>query len=207
MIKITKMELLKLKQDKQLLVKSLELLKNKRDSLINKIINSIMKSKKDYEIYSSIQDELTSVFKKLFIKYNSIFLDIESINQPSFFNVNKEDVHFLNLSWPVLTPSIDLSFFDENFKIIKEEDLTLLKDSMTKFVNNLCSFGSLVSNISVYLLEVRKLTRRVNFLKKTRLPKYDKEINKLKQALDEKEREEIIRLKKVKESIINQKEF
>ncbi len=204
MNRVTKMELLRLKRQESILVKSVSLLKDKRDSLINKIVDSLNLSKRQYDPFSKSQDELVSVFRDLFLKYDVNLLNLESINQPSYFNIDSEVISFLNLSWLLLKPSLDLSFFDSNYFIIKSGDLSRLKSAMSDFVNQLCVFGSTLSNVSVFLREVRALNRRVNFLEKTRLPVIRKLINQLMVLLDEREREDIIRLKKVKELIINE---
>ncbi len=200
MIRITKMELLKLKKKKNILEKSIVMLKKKRDSLINMIVNSIDKSKAQYKIFSEIEDSLVNEFRDVYIKYPTTLLKIDSINQPSYFNIGKEVIHFLNISWLVLNPEMNLNFMDENYYILRSKDLEALKKEMTRFVMAICAFGTTINNVSAFLSEVRKLTRRINFLEKTRLPSFEKEINKLRTILDEKEREEIIRLKMIKES-------
>ncbi len=96
-----------------------------------------------------------------------------------------------------------LLFFNQSL-ILKKQESIFIKSVMSDFVKQLCVFGSTLSNVSVFLREVRALNRRVNFLEKTRLPIIRKLINQLLILLDEREREEIIRLKKVKELIINE---
>ncbi len=200
MIRVTKMELLKLEKKKEILKKSIVMLKKKRDSLINMIVNSIDKSKAQYQIFSEIEDSLVDEFKKVYVDYPTILLKIDAHNQPSYFNIGKEVIHFLNISWLVLNPEMNLNFMNDNYYILRDNDLNGLKKEMTRFVMAICAFGTTINNVSAFLSEVRKLTRRINFLEKTRLPSFEKEIDRLRTILDEKEREEIIRLKMIKES-------
>ena len=90
MNKVTKMELLRLEKEKALLIRSIILLKDKRDSLIGKMIGMINESKKKYLTYAKSQDELIKVFKNVFLKYNVTELRLDSLEQQSFFNVERE---------------------------------------------------------------------------------------------------------------------
>ncbi len=199
MNKITRMELLRLKKERALLIRSINLLKDKRDSLLGKIMDAINESKKKYNSFSKAEDELINNFKDIFLRYNTFLLRIDSVKKESFFNISKQILNFLNIKWAVLKPEFFLDEFESSFYFLKEEDIKKLRESIVSFLMLLCPFASLVNNIAAYLNEVYKLTRRINYLEKSRLPQFESDIRKLQTMLDELEREELIRYKKIKE--------
>lgn len=75
---------------------------------------------------------------------------------------------------------------------------------LNQFFDSLIKFSEIEDLLLKYSLNFKKVNRRINGLKNIIIPRLKEDIKKIKEVLEEIEREGYIRLKKTKDLIINQ---
>lgn len=194
----TKSNLIKAKGSLQFAKKGYELLDRKRTVLIREMMSLIDEVK---ELQENVDEKFQLAYESL--KFANITMGSESVEKKAL-SFEKED------EFDILFKAI----MGVEIPIVKREE-TLLTTEYGFFRTNpafdkaVLSFADIKSFIyelaelenSVYKLamEIKKTQKRANALDKIQIPKYESTIKYIEEVLEEKEREDFFRLKKVKD--------
>jgi V/A-type H+-transporting ATPase subunit D len=198
--KTTRMELLRLKNRMRLAERGHNLLKEKRDSLIMEFFNSIEAIKKARE---EVDAALASAFSAL-TKTKMVMGPAEVVE---FANASKVQANLristrsmMGVVVPVLSveqhiPELPYSLPDSSAQL--DVMSTKFNDAM-KAVVRLAEIDSTVKRLAI---EIERTKRRVSALETIVIPRLDATARYVKQALEEREREDFFRLKFLKEQM------
>lgn len=193
----TKANLLKFKNSLEFAKKGYELLDRKRTVLIREMMSLIDKA-------SELQVKIDKQFQEAYdaLKLANITLGTESVEEVAQSMEKEQDIEILFKSvMGVETP------------IIKSQDTPFnaqygffrTNSAFDKAVLNFSNIRKLIYELaevenSVYRLamEIKKTQKRANAMDKIQIPKYESTIKYIDEVLEEKEREDFFRLKKVK---------
>ncbi|KXH77237.1 MAG: hypothetical protein AM326_05470 [Candidatus Thorarchaeota archaeon SMTZ-45] len=198
--KTTRMELLRLKNRMRLAERGHNLLKEKRDSLIMEFFNSIEEIKKARE---EVDAALASAFSAL-TKTKMVMGPAEVVE---FANASKVQANLristrsmMGVVIPVLSveqhiPELPYSLPDSSVQL--DVMSTKFNEAM-KAVVRLAEIDSTVKRLAI---EIERTKRRVSALETIVIPRLDATARYVKQALEEREREDFFRLKFLKEQM------
>lgn len=197
----TKSNLLSIKEDLDLAQEGHDLLDHKREVLIHELMRSIHELKR---LQKEINDKYMHFFKlfqvaslklgeerlKLNLNFKSegsetrvIFKSIMGINIPEIQEINKlkkPPISGLEDSSPELQKCVDMA----------EE----LRELLMRYVETEVTVSRIAS-------EIKKTQRRVKSLENITIPKYKKAIKMISETLEENEREDFFRMKRIKSKI------
>lgn len=201
----TKANLIKAKEELNLLEGGYDILDKKRKALIgaydskikernelnDKVNETIKKVSHDFKnvLVSIGESDLDSISKTVPID-NSISLKIDKFMQTEISEIHFEDVK-LNLSY---------SFYETNAGF----DEAIL--SFNQLRSKIFKLAELDTTINSLDREIKKTSKKVNSLDKVQIPKYKEMIKTISQSIEEKEREEFSKTKIVKENKIKKEE-
>ena len=193
----TKANLIKSKNSLQFAKKGYELLDRKRTVLIREMMSLIDKA-------SELQERIDTEFKQAYeaLKLANITMGTESVEEIAGSIEKEQDFHILFKSvMGVEVPMIKR----EDTKLTTEYGFFRTNPAFDKAVLNFSDIRKLIYDLaeienSVYKLamEIKKTQKRANALDKIQIPKYTTTIKYLEEVLEEKEREDFFRLKRVK---------
>lgn len=201
----TKANLIKAKEELNLLEGGYDILDKKRKALIGaydskikerndlneKVNETIKKVSHDFKkvLVSIGESDLYSISKTVPID-NSISLKVDKFMQTEISEIYFEDVK-LNLSY---------SFYETNAGF----DEAIL--SFNQLRSKIFKLAELDTTINSLDREIKKTSKKVNSLDKVQIPKYKEMIKTISQSIEEKEREEFSKTKIVKENKIKKEE-
>ncbi len=201
----TKANLIKAKEELNLLEGGYDILDKKRKALIGaydskikerndlneKVNETIKKVSHDFKkvLVSIGESDLDSISKTVPID-NSISLKVDKLMQTEISEIHFEDVK-LNLSY---------SFYETNAGF----DEAIL--SFNQLRSKIFKLAELDTTINSLDREIKKTSKKVNSLDKVQIPKYKEMIKTISQSIEEKEREEFSKTKIVKENKIKKEE-
>lgn len=201
----TKANLIKAKDELNLLEGGYDILDKKRKALIgaydskikernelnDKVNETIKKVSHDFKkvLVSIGESDLDSISKTVPID-NSISLKVDKFMQTEISEIHFEDVK-LNLSY---------SFYETNAGF----DEAIL--SFNQLRSKIFKLAELDTTIKSLDREIKKTSKKVNSLDKVQIPKYKEMIKTISQSIEEKEREEFSKTKIVKENKIKKEE-
>ena len=195
----TRMELLEIRKKLILAEKGHKLLEEKRDALVEKFFDVIEKR-------NTLKKEIDEDFSNAFLSL---------IQAQMILGEQKvEDVSYLTLDIGDLTLDHD-NIMGVKIPKIKTDDITFsekpqygffetcaaLDDAHTKFGKlsvKLFDLADVESNIKSLSIEIEKTKRRVNVLENTLIPKLHATIKYIEMQLEEREREDFFRRKRIK---------
>lgn len=193
----TKANLIKAKSSLQFSKKGYELLDRKRTVLIREMMSLIDKA-------SNLQEKIDTEFNKAYeaLKLANITMGTEFVEQIAHSIEREGDFNILFKSvMGVEVPMIK----KEDSPFTTEYGFFRTNPAFDKAVLNFIDIRKLIYELaeienSVYKLamEIKKTQKRANALDKIQIPKYTKAIKYIEEVLEEKEREDFFRLKKVK---------
>lgn len=193
----TKANLIKSKNSLQFAKKGYELLDRKRTVLIREMMSLIDKA-------SELQERIDTEFKQAHeaLKLANITMGTESVEEIAGSIEKEQDFHILFKSvMGVEVPMIKR----EDTKLTTEYGFFRTNPAFDKAVLNFSDIRKLIYDLaeienSVYKLamEIKKTQKRANALDKIQIPKYTTTIKYIEEVLEEKEREDFFRLKRVK---------
>ncbi|MBW6451155.1 MAG: V-type ATP synthase subunit D [DPANN group archaeon] len=199
-IKPTRMELKNIKEHLELTTNGFELLKNKNDALINELSNirrDINSKKKELqnqmnEAYNNI-DIASSKLGLTNIKYLAV-----STNDAK--NITLKDKKIMGVKVKQITfEKFERNFVERGYNIYDSNiSLDNAALSFEKALPHILEIGEKKHNIITISDEVKKTNRKVNSLESIILPELRKTIKTITGKIAEREREEFIRIKKVK---------
>lgn len=201
----TKANLIKAKEELNLLEGGYEILDKKRKALIGAYDSKIKERNELNDKVNETIKEVSHDFKKVLVSIgesdldsisktvpidNSISLKVDKFMQTEISEIHFEDVK-LNLSY---------SFYETNAGF----DEAIL--SFNQLRSKIFKLAELDTTINSLDREIKKTSKKVNSLDKVQIPKYKEMIKTISQSIEEKEREEFSKTKIVKENKIKKEE-
>ncbi|HVP81425.1 MAG TPA: V-type ATP synthase subunit D, partial [Nitrososphaeraceae archaeon] len=172
---------------------------DKREVLLKKIDEMIDEANKARE---DIWDPLDDIYKSIFQSYltlgNSVIQSLASSTPPSI----AVDVHIkrivdvkipsLEVSTKNKSPNLTYGFSDTNSSL--DQATKLIRDILP----GICKAAEYENAIFSLAKELEKTQKLINALEYVIIPQYQNALTFIKSTLEEREREEFVRLKKVK---------
>ncbi|MFQ5831883.1 MAG: V-type ATP synthase subunit D [Candidatus Thorarchaeota archaeon] len=196
--KTTRMELLRLKNRMRLAERGHDLLKEKRDSLIMELFNVLAEVKDTREkVETALSEAFSALTKTKMIMGPSEVVEFANASRVQA-DLRISTRSMMGVLVPVLSveqrvPELPYSLPDSSVQL--DVMSTKFKEAL-KAVVRLAEIDSTVKRLAV---EVECTKRRVSALETVVIPRLDATARYVKQALEEREREDFFRLKFLKE--------
>ena len=198
-IKPTRSELLKLKRQIRLARSGYNLLKKKRDGLILEFFEILKKAK-------TLREELVNEYKIALEKINiartlegdlkvkSIAMAIKEIPDVKLATKN-----IMGVRVPKIEASeIKKAFMERGYGVYSSSSIDEAADAYEKVVEKIILAAEVETSMRKLLTEIEKTKRRVNALEFIIIPSMDKIKSFIQLRLEEMERENIFRMKRIK---------
>src|SRR3989344_4347505 len=198
-IKPTRSELLKLKKQMRLAKGGYNLLKKKRDGLILEFFESLKRAK-------SLREELVNEYRIALEKINiaralegdlkvkSIAMAIKDIPDISLATKN-----IMGVKVPKIGSSeIKKAFLERGYGIYNSSAIDEAASAYEKVVEKIILAAEVETSMRKLLNEIEKTKRRVNALEFVVIPRLDRQKAFIQLRLEEMERENIFRMKRIK---------
>lgn len=202
-VKPTRMELLRIRKRKVLAENGHDLLSEKKDALINEFFNIVDRRK---ELREKLEKKLEESYESL-IDAQMIMgqNEIESIadGSPTMKSLDIESDNIMGVKVPKLEPDIP----EEKFYGYADTSVKL-DESVEDFRSALelaLQLAEIEGKLNRLADEIEKAKRRVNSLEYNYIPKLEATIKYIERQLEEREREDFFRRKKIK-SILEEQE-
>jgi V/A-type H+-transporting ATPase subunit D len=195
----TKIELIKIRRSMQISKMVHKILDDKREVLLKKIDEMIDEANKARE---DIWDPLDDIYKSIFHSYltlgTSVIQSLASSTPPSI----SVDVHIKRIV-DVKIPSLEVSTKNKSSDLTYGfSDTNSSLDQATKLIRDIlpgiCKAAEYENAIFSLAKELEKTQKLINALEYVIIPQYQNALTFIKSTLEEREREEFVRLKKVK---------
>ncbi len=193
----TKSNLIKAKSSLQLSKKGFELLDKKRNVLIKEMMSFVNKSK---NIQTEIYDTIAKAYESLQIA--NVILGVKDVEDISYSVPDDESFELLLKSvMGVDIPTIKYQkkdiiptygFYYTNSAL----DAARLNFNDVKY--KIYELAEIENSIFKLAKEIEKTQKRTNALQHIQIPKYKEQVKYIQEVLEEKEREDFFRLKKLK---------
>ncbi len=202
-IKPTRMELLKLKKRVKLADKGYELLREKRDALISELM-AVIREYKDAR--NKVEENLKIAFYNLLMA--EVLMGSSDLEQIS--GITTRDIALEFATKNIMGVSIPVMKMADVVRKINERGYGLLSttakldDAARSFEESLLSIVKLAEveeSLRRIALEVEKTKRRVNALEYIVIPRLRATIKHIEMRMEEIERENFLRLKKIKAAL------
>ena len=197
----TKIELFKYKRSSQVATMVQGILDDKRKVLLKNIEEMIAEAQKTR---GGIWEPLQDIYKSVNESYLSLGVaTVDSVAQstPGVMEVDSDVKRVVDVTIPVLsvtekdTKSIPYGFADTNASI--DRGAKLIKDLLPK----ICKAAEYENSIFSLAKALEKTQKLLNALENVIIPQYKQRVRFILATLEEREREEFARLKKVKASM------
>ena len=197
----TKIELFKYKKSSQVAVMVQGILDDKRKVLLKNIEEMIAEAQKTR---GGIWEPLQDIYQSVNESYLSLGVGtVDSVAQstPAVMEVESDVKRVVDVTIPVLsvtekdTKSIPYGFADTNASI--DRGAKLIKDLLPK----ICKAAEYENSIFSLAKALEKTQKLLNALENVIIPQYKQRVRFILATLEEREREEFARLKKVKASM------
>ena len=203
----TRMELLEIRKKLTLAEKGHKLLEEKRDALVEKFFGIIDKRTKLYkQINVKFKEAFSDLIQSQMILGENKVIDnsslIENIGEISFENDNIMGVKI---------PKMNKDNINQNVKPLYSfsDTCSKLDDSQRKFnyvLINLLELSDMEGKIKSLAIEIEKTKRRVNVLENNLIPRLYATQKYIEMQLEEREREDFFRRKRIKAIMESKKE-
>ena len=197
----TKIELFKYKRSSQVATMVQKILDDKRKVLLKNIEEMITEAQKTR---GGIWDPLQDIYQSVNESYLSLGVaTVDSVAQstPGVMEVESDVKRVVDVTIPILsvtekdTKSIPYGFADTNASI--DRGAKLIKDLLPK----ICKAAEYENSIFSLAKALEKTQKLLNALENVIIPQYKQRVRFILATLEEREREEFARLKKVKASM------
>lgn len=193
----TKANLIKAKNSKEFSEKGFELLDKKRTVLIREMMSLMDKAKK-------IQKEISETFNEAYkaLQYVNITMGINNVEELALSIAKEEEYEILLKSvMGVEIPKVkyNKSKLDTEYGFFRTNpvlDIATTKFQEVKYLTY--ELAEIENSVYKLAMEIKKTQKRANALEKIQIPKYKSQIKFIQETLEEKEREDFFRLKKIK---------
>lgn len=193
----TKANLIKIKNSLRFAKKGYELLDRKRTLLIREMMSLIDEA-------SNLQEEIETEFNKAYnaLKFANVTMGTENVEEIARSIEREKDFTILTKSVmgveiPIIksqevNPTAEYGFFRTNPAFDKA---VLSFNRIRRLIYKLAEVENSVYKLA---MEIKKTQKRTNALEKIQIPKYSSTIKYIEEVLEEKEREDFFRLKRIK---------
>ena len=199
--KTTRMELLRLKNRMRLAERGHNLLKEKRDSLIMEFFNSIAEIK---EARQAVEDALSEAFSSL--TQAKMIMGPARVIEFAYASKVQTDISIATRSMMGVRVPVLSEQKDETELPYSLPDSSARLDTMSiKFreaLKSLVRLAEIESTVKRLALEIESTKRRVSALETVVIPRLDATARFVKLALEEREREDFIRLKIIRDRMV-----
>ena len=198
-IKPTRSELLRVKKQIKLAKSGYNLLKKKRDGLILEFFDVLKKAK---TLRQELVDEYNIAFGKMNIaralegdlKVKSIAMAIKDIPE-----INLETKNIMGVKVPKIKSSeIKKAFMERGYGVYNSSAIDEAASAYEKTVEKIILAAEVETSMRKLLNEIEKTKRRVNALEFVVMPSLGKTKSFIQLRLEEMERENIFRMKRIK---------
>jgi len=196
----TRSELLNRRAQIKLASQGAELLRGKREALVREFLSELKPFIKLREQMSlSLVSGTRSLIKAMAID------GVEALTSAAFLSGNGPSVKVEEVNiWGVKVANVKKE--EENSSSPKNDNPDLIissriketKDSFTEAVDWILKVAPLARKLRVLGDEIKKTSRRVNALEQRLIPRLNDQVRFIRDVLDQREREDIFRLKKLK---------
>ncbi|MHA1768483.1 MAG: V-type ATP synthase subunit D [Candidatus Thorarchaeota archaeon] len=203
--KTTRMELLALKNRMRLAERGHDLLKEKRDSLIMEFFNAVAEIK---EAREKVNETLAEAFSAL--TQAKMIMGPARVVEFSYASKFEVDLNISTRSMmgvrvPVLSmdqrvPELPYSLSDSSTKF------DTMSEKFKEALKSIVRLAEIESTVKRLALEIERTKRRVSALETVVIPRLDATVRFVKLALEEREREDFVRLKMVRDWITAEEE-
>jgi V/A-type H+-transporting ATPase subunit D len=194
----TKANLIKSKERLEFSKSGFELLDKKRNVLIQEMMSLVEDAK-------AIQSKIDNGFKEAYdsLQMANITMGVNSVEEFAV-SINKEEafdillrsvmgVEIPDIQYNEREPRASYGFFRTNPAF----DRAVFKFNELKYL--IYQLSEIESKVYKLAIEIKKTRKRANALEKIQIPKYEKLVKEIEEVLEEKEREDFFRLKKIKD--------
>ncbi|WP_432662574.1 V-type ATP synthase subunit D [Wukongibacter baidiensis] len=193
----TKANLIKAKNLLTFSQKGYELLDKKRSVLIREMMGLIDRVK-------DVQGRITTTFEDAYraLQVVNVTMGLNNVEEVAMSIPKVEEYDILLKSiMGVEIPTVkyekkDLQPYYGFFRTNPALDIAVTKFKEVKYL--IYELAEIENSIYKLAMEIKKTQKRANGLEKIQIPKYRKQVKFISEALEEKEREDFFRLKKVK---------
>jgi V/A-type H+-transporting ATPase subunit D len=195
----TKIELIKIRRSMQVAKMVHKILDDKREVLLKKIDEMIEEANKARgDIWSPLGEIYTSVYDA-YMSLGTATLESVSDSTPSVMEVDVNIRRIVDVKIPTLQVKTkeggqDLSYGFSETKASVDKAARLIKNMLPK----VCKAAEYENAIFSLAKELERTQKLINALEYVIIPQYDNAITFIRASLEEREREEFVRLKKVK---------
>jgi V/A-type H+-transporting ATPase subunit D len=195
----TKIELIKIRRSMQISKMVHKILDDKREVLLKKIDEMIDEANKAREdIWEPLDDIYKAVFHSYLTLGTSVIQSLASSTPPSI----SVHVHIKRIV-DVKIPSLEISSENKAHHLTYGfADTNSSLDQVTKLIRDIlpgiCKAAEYENAIFSLAKELEKTQKLINALEYVIIPQYQDALTFIKSTLEEREREEFVRLKKVK---------
>ena len=204
----TRMELLEIRKKLILAEKGHKLLEEKRDALVEKFFSIIDKRT---DIYNNINNNLKEAFSDLI--QSQMILGENIVNENSYLVENIGEITFEKDNiMGVKIPKINKEKINQFVKPLYSfsDTCSKLDDSQKKFnkiLIEILNLSDLEGKIKSLAIEIEKTKRRVNVLENNLIPRLQATQKYIEMQLEEREREDFFRRKRIKALMESKKEL
>ncbi|MCS7097136.1 MAG: V-type ATP synthase subunit D [Candidatus Methanomethylicia archaeon] len=197
----TRMELLAFKRRLKLAQRGLELLREKQDALIMEFFAVVQKYRKIRDSISSLLSEAYHALANAEIEMGALKLERISEGIPETIkSVNIKTRNIMGVSVPVI--EAEFQTISKSYCLI---DTSVYLETVSEKFSQLLPLIIKLADVSATLTklaeEIKKVRRRVNALENIIIPRLNSIINYIEFYLEEREREDIFRFKRIKKKL------
>lgn len=195
----TKIELLKIKRSLQVSTMVHKILDDKREVLLKKIDEMIEEANRTRgDIWSPLSDIYSAVYDS-YMSLGTSTLESISDSTPGIMEVNVDVRRIVDVKIPTLKIKTkeagqELSYGFSETNVYVDKASKLIKNMLPQ----ICKAAEYENAIFSLAKELEKTQKLINALEFVIIPQYQNAISFIKGTLEEREREEFVRLKKVK---------
>ncbi|MEM2068953.1 MAG: V-type ATP synthase subunit D [Nitrososphaerota archaeon] len=193
----TKLELIKIRRSLSVARNVHRILEDKRDVLINKLNEMIERAEKArMELYTPLREAYNSV-SRAYMSMGISSLDAIASTVPETTNLEVG----LKTILGVKIPTINARFTEPPLTYGFKDTTAHLDDASKNFrklIPKICEAAEIENTIFRLAEELKKTQRLLNALEHVIIPRYEEAIKFISMTLEEREREEFIKLKHVK---------
>lgn len=193
----TRMELLRLRKRVALAKKGHKLLKDKQEALLQQFLKLIAENK---GFRDSLEEKLTAVATKFLLIQAQVPEEIlaGTLIEPEV-NLEVESSHQRVLNVPIPHFGLIQKGNFHSFDSFIPSSLNKVLDEEVEILKGLLKLAELERKIELFAVEIERTRRRVNALEYILIPNLEETITYIEFKLEELERGNLVRLKRVKE--------
>jgi len=203
----TRMDLLEIRKKLILAEKGHKLLEEKRDALVEKFFDIIDKRNK---LSSELDEEFKTAFTSLI--QAQMIMGEKKVEDASFLNPDIGEITFqtdniMGVKIPKMNVEDIKTDLKPNYGFFESSSkLDDAKKSFTELLSKLIELADLEAGIKSLTVEIEKTKRRVNVLENNLIPKLHSTRKYIEMQLEEREREDFFRRKRIKAILESKKD-